>query len=229
MFPFPFSFLVSAIVPDVPVEQIANAEAMTFNGAGQYVSAGNLSAINGLQKITYSFWMNDSSGSASYPIGTDGQLILMPLINSDRFDVYLNGTSGSARIYNNQTLTVLNTGQWHHIALVIDSTLSTANQRTKLYIDGNAYTDASGTAITQNATIGTVTTDTNIGRASGSVPAYFSGKLDEVAIFNTALSGPKIQQIYDATAVVDGVPQTANLFTGGLSSSLVYWNRMGDS
>ena len=39
----------------------------------------------------------------------------------------------------------------------------------------------------------------------------------------------KITQIYDATAVVDGVPQTANLFTGGLSSSLVYWNRMGDS
>ena len=57
----------------------------------------------------------------------------------------------------------------------------------------------------------------------------FNGELDEVAIFNTALSASKIQQIYDATAVVDGVPQTANLFTGGLSSSLVYWNRMGDS
>jgi hypothetical protein len=53
--------------------------------------------------------------------------------------------------------------------------------------------------------------------------------IDEVAIFNTALSASKIQQIYDATAVVGGVPQTANLFTGGLDSSLVYWNRMGDS
>jgi len=53
--------------------------------------------------------------------------------------------------------------------------------------------------------------------------------IDEVAIFNTALSAEKITQIYDATAVVGGVPQTANLFTGGLDSSLVYWNRMGDS
>ncbi len=50
-----------------------------------------------------------------------------------------------------------------------------------------------------------------------------------LAIFNKALSDSKIQQIYDATAVVGGVPQTANLFTGGLDSSLVYWNRMGDS
>ena len=31
MFPFPFSFLGS-VVPDIPVEQIANAEAMSFNG-----------------------------------------------------------------------------------------------------------------------------------------------------------------------------------------------------
>ena len=32
MFPFPFSFLGSAIVPDIPVDRIANAEAMSFNG-----------------------------------------------------------------------------------------------------------------------------------------------------------------------------------------------------
>jgi hypothetical protein len=59
--------------------------------------------------------------------------------------------------------------------------------------------------------------------------AAHNGSIDEVAIFNTALSADKIQQIYNATAVVGGVPQTANLFTGGLDTSLVYWNRMGDS
>ena len=64
---------------------------------------------------------------------------------------------------------------------------------------------------------------------NGSAYAFWNGKLDEVAIFDTALSANKIQQIYDATAVVGGVPQTANLFTGGLDTSLVYWNRMGDS
>jgi hypothetical protein len=180
-----------------------------------------------LQKVTYSFWMNDSSGGASYPIGTDGQLILMPLINSNRFDVYLNGTSSSARIYNNQTLTILNTNQWHHIVLVIDSTLSTANQRTKIYIDGNSYTDSSGTPITQNATIGTVTTDTNIGRASGSTPAYFSGKLDEVAIFDTALNAGQIyNDIYQPTAT--GTNQTADFVNNPNLPNPVAWYRMGD-
>ena len=198
---------------------IANNYSMSFDGINDYFNVGNLSAINGLQKVTYSFWMNDSSGVASYPIGTDGQLLLMPLINSDRFDVYLAGS----RIYNNQTLTVLNTNQWHHIVLVIDSTLSTGNQRTKLYIDGNAYIDVSGTAITQNATIGTVTTDTNIGRASGGTPAYFTGELDEVAIWNTALTASQIQSIYDAK----GTNLTKDLTTVS-GSNLKYWNRMGD-
>ena len=37
MFPFPFSFLGS-VVPDVPVDRIANAEAMSFNGTDAYIA-----------------------------------------------------------------------------------------------------------------------------------------------------------------------------------------------
>jgi hypothetical protein len=215
---------ISPYVPSYVGTTIANAASMTFDGVDDYFNAGNLSAINGLQKVTYSFWMNDSSGVASYPIGTDGQLVLMPLTNSNRFDVFLAGS----RIYTNlQASTVLNTNQWYHISVVIDSTLSTANQRTKLYIDGNAYIDVSGTAITQNATIGTVTTDTNIGRASGSVPAYFSGKLDEVAIFNYALTADQIKfDIYEPTK--SGTGLTANLDNNPNLTAPVAWYRMGD-
>ena len=55
----------------------------------------------------------------------------------------------------------------------------------------------------------------------------FVGKLDEVAIFNKALSLSEVGLIYDATN--DNLGKTGDLFTGGLGSSLVYWNRMGDS
>jgi len=109
--------------------------------------------------------------------------------------------------------------------LVIDSTLSTANQRTKIYIDGTYYIDLSGTAITQNATIGTVSTDTNIGRASGSAPGYFSGKLDEVAIFDYALSARQIKQdIYNATTS----GKTADLNNNSNLTAPIAWYRMGD-
>ena len=51
MFPFPFSFLGS-VVPDIPVDRIANTEAMSFNGTDQYINVGdsnNFSFGNGEQ------------------------------------------------------------------------------------------------------------------------------------------------------------------------------------
>ena len=56
---------------------------------------------------------------------------------------------------------------------------------------------------------------------------YFDGSIDELAIFNKALSLSEVELIYNATN--DNPGKTGDLFTGGLDSSLVYWNRMGDS
>ena len=69
MFPFPFSFLGSAIVPDVPVEQIANAEAMSFNGTDQYVA---FPATPNTGDITISFWVKYSTGYMAYVASGDG-------------------------------------------------------------------------------------------------------------------------------------------------------------
>ena len=115
----------------------------------------------------------------------------------------------------------LTSGTWYHIACVFEGG---ATHTQSIYVNGVpnnsvSYTTSRVIHSGKNCLIGGQTFQAR----------YFEGKLDEFAIFNTALSASKIQQIYDATAVVDGVPQTANLFTGGLDSSLVYWNRMGDS
>ena len=95
-----------------------------------------------------------------------------------------------------------------------------------MYINGQLQT-----ATTSYSTpLLTATNDLMIGAQYDTDNQYqWVGKIDEVAIFNKALSGPKIKQIYDATAVVSAEVKTANLFTGGLDTSLVYWNRMGDS
>lgn len=213
MFPFPFSFI--APVADIPVDRIANAEAMSFNGTDQYLSAGSDSSLAISGDFTISLWVNQATTTAfSYLLDKGGA---GSSIN------YRGGVNSSNQIYfqiNGNPLTstgTINNGIWSHIVLVKSGTSM------NIYIDNNAETPA-----TAPATAYTGTENLEIGRQTGNAN-YFNGKLDEVAIFNTALSAGKIQQIYDATAVVGGVPQTANLFTGGLDSSLVYWNRMGDS
>ena len=209
-------------VADTPVEQIANLEAMSFNGTDQYVDLGNNIDVTGDK--TFSFWLYRESTA---PSNEGGIITIAPSgATTDYISIALYADKIQAVVSNgsNNTKTSTQTiskGSWHHIVVVKSSTAITS-----MYINGSSETLATG-----GVWYGTInpTPQSTLMRAQFTSSFYTSGKLDEVAIFNKALSGPKIQQIYDATAVVDGVPQTANLFTGGLSSSLVYWNRMGDS
>ena len=219
MFPFPFSFIAAAV--DIPVEQIANEKAMPFNGTDQYIQATS-SIVTGNNSRSFSLWYKTSSSAAQIPFSIGGPT---DTTSNSQFAYCLNRYSSNtqAAIFgkSNDTsaFTVPNTsdGNWHHLVVTYDQS------NLKVYIDGNLEATpslpSSNYATSSGLTIGSWS-DNN---------RYFDGSIDEVAVFNTALSADKIQQIYDATAVVNGVPQTANLFTGGLDSSLVYWNRMGDS
>ena len=221
MFPFPFSFIAPAA--DIPVEQIANAEAMSFNGTDQYVDIGNNIDVTGDK--TFSFWLYRESTSPSNeggiitiaPTGATSDYISISLWSDKIQAVVSNG--GTTNRTSTQTISK---SSWHHIVVIKSATAITS-----MYIDGSSETLATGGGF--HGTLTNLPQATLMKAEFNGTNYYSSGKLDEVAIFNTALSANKIQQIYDATAVVDGVPQTANLFTGGLSSSLVYWNRMGDS
>ena len=53
---------------------------------------------------------------------------------------------------------------------------------------------------------------------------FFNGSIDEVGIFNVALTDAEILSIYNATAVVDGVNKTADL--SQLTTPPIAWYRM---
>lgn len=231
MFPFPFSFLGSAIVPDVPVDRIANAEAMSFNGTDAYMFA-ETSALSGVSEFSISVWIksnNVGTGSSrdilSATQGSTSGTVILDAFQGQDILAHVGNTTTYNR-YNG----IISEGVWTHLVMVYDGSESTAGNRVKLYKNGNLQTRTSASGSIP-ATSPSVTSSTYIGTwaLNPGSSALFDGEMDELAIFNTALSASKIQQIYDATAVVNGVPQTANLFTGGLDSSLVYWNRMGDS
>tara|TARA_B100000927_G_C16459728_1_gene467346 strand:- start:409 stop:1131 length:723 start_codon:yes stop_codon:yes gene_type:complete len=240
MFPFPFSFLGSAIVPDIPVEQIANAEAMSFDGVNNYILAdyNSLNFNSGMSISSWFKWDGSTVGtsdnsisiisrwSANSYFGSNGKQFILRLTNATpNIELLISSNGSSNTIYTGSTS--ITSGTWYHVAVTWDTNTY------KVILNGNTNSPEISESNT-NAPFNTTTTPNIVIGAtySNSAPSlvqHWAGSLDEIAIFNTALSASKIQQIYDATAVVNGVPQTANLFTGGLDSSLVYWNRMGDS
>ena len=228
MFPFPFSFIASAA--DIPVERIANAKAMSFNGTDAYVDAGtsigNLIGDNYTGSLSASLWFKRSSntteGLIAFTTTSWGEFNVIAYQDKIRFAINLGGyyidyDSAAGYVYDTN---------WHHLAVVMTPNASVTD--IKMYFDGQLLAITPGGSSPTPVNLDFAGLNLFIG-AFDSTSYSFNGQIDEVAIFNKELSASKIQQIYDATAVVGGVPQTANLFTGGLSSSLVYWNRMGDS
>ena len=147
----------------------------------------------------------------------------MSLIDaSNNVRIYLNGaTAGTTNITSPNLL--LNNDTWYHLAAVYDGSGSTNADKLKLYING----------VNTTLTLATIPSSINSNTENLYIGAYynnsllFNGKIDEVALFNKALSLSEVGLIYDATNNNPG--KTGDLFTGGLDTSLVYWNRMGDS
>jgi len=189
-------------VTDTPVGQIANAEAMSFNGTDQYVAFPD---INLTGEFTLSFWMN--------PVSLDYKVVIGDDISNDWFRIN-SSTEVDLDLSNNKTTwasgVTFTTGEWQHVVLRRDS----SNVCT-IFRNGTHYTNNSPT---KPGTFGPLN---KIGQKANT--NYFNGKLDEVAIWNTALTSTQIQSIYDATST----NLTKDLTTVS-GSNLKYWNRMGD-
>lgn len=90
--------------------------------------------------------------------------------------------------------TTLNDGNWHHFATVVTTdTVTSGNNTITLYIDGVLD---QGTISRNGSGYGAVAQNLRIGYTEGG-GGYFNGSIDEVRIYNTALTAAQIQALYN--------------------------------
>jgi hypothetical protein len=160
--------------------------ALSFDGVDDYVNIG-ASSLNINSNYTISAWFKADSFSAGSGLVEWGE----EAVGKRRGMIIWNGGSGSnyylvSSTFNSNILgsTSLNTGVWYYGAVIVDS-LGNA----KIYLNGKE--DASGT----NTLNAYVYTSTNIGRTS--YPEWFNGSIDEVRIYNRALSVEEVRYHYN--------------------------------
>jgi len=210
MFPFPFSFVAPAASG---LADIDNVYSMEFDGVNDYFSAGNPTALQITGQLTISLWFKTSTtpsvnkyliskGTGSYTQRNFG----IWQSNTNTIRAFINGVGAGVT----SPLSYAD-GNWHHLAVTYTPSTSLI-----LYIDGSAVdtnTSSIPAAITNN------TSDFEIGRW---VSDYWTGSMDEVAIFNYALDSDQIDEIYNATST----GKTADL--SAIATPPVAWYRMGD-
>lgn len=191
----------------------SNDYSISLDGTDDYIDVGNDSSL-APANLTLSCWFKASGsvGAYNYLIARNGNTYgayYLRYTSSNKFNYFLGFAPGGAthrQAFFNSTFTLTD---WHHVALTYDGSYI------KGYVDGSEdYSIAETRALSYTAD-STYGTDTWIGK--GKFPDPAEGLIDEVAIFNTALSASDITAIYNSGAPADLT-----------SYSPVGWWRMGD-
>jgi len=197
--------------------QVNNVYSMAFDTLiNESVSAGN-TLTNGFSQLSISLWANFASVPTNRVLG----LASKDDTNERSFDLrYIQNTgvnflvstdgvnSGQTAYYPKASISA---GQWYHFVGVYDGS------NVLLYVNGALFNGTS----TLTGSLQNTTSEFFIGkRGFGITNSGFDGKLDEVAVFNTALTAQDVQSIYLATET----GKTADL--NDLTTPPVAWYRM---
>jgi hypothetical protein len=165
--------------------------ALSFDGTDDYVEIPGYKGITGTSGRTCMAWIQTAGTQQGTIIswGTEqaGQKWM--------FRIESNGTLGVG-VWNGyiNSAAAIDDGQWHHVAAVLNDDGSPNVSEILLYIDGvlqsasASNTQAINTTARQNVLIGT-------SENAGVNGTYFNGRIDEVRIYDTALTQQQIQAV----------------------------------
>jgi hypothetical protein len=164
--------------------------ALSFDGSSSYVDLGNPAQLQITGSLTLSAWVkaaanpaDDGQIIAKSDSGFGWQLKTSPDTGPHTFGYRLSG--GGDVLAKRYSTTVRSLNVWYHVAGVYDAAASALD----IYVNG----------VLDDGTLrGTIppfqsnsAVNVNIGRRSGGF--YFNGIIDNVRIYNRALSAPEIQ------------------------------------
>ncbi|MCZ8128736.1 MAG: Ig-like domain-containing protein [Microcystis sp. LE19-114.1B] len=148
---------------------------LDFDGRNDY--AENVSLLGGLSQATLMAWIDLNSTFSTTGV----------LVGQDKFQLRVNNSKNLQVIVNGTTLTfstALNTSQWYHVAATF------GGGSLSLYLNGNLVATQAVTG-----SVGSDTSKLTLGKNPLSATNYFKGKMDEVRVFNTALTATQIQRM----------------------------------
>ncbi|WXT99265.1 LamG domain-containing protein [Seonamhaeicola sp. MEBiC1930] len=202
---------------------------MDFDGVDDYLSRASF--IDGLSNVTIMAWVKtDTGNTGDITIAGEDTGCKLWLTDGNRPTFTITSQGNSETSIGGCSCSVINYDEWHHITGVYNSSTGAI----ELYVDGELANSSNvgGTgAVIEN------TEDSNgnfeVGRRSTDDVAnqeYFKGDIDEVRVFNSALTSAQINQIVyqeiedDGTGTLQGSIIPKNIGSNGTCSAIPWSN-----
>jgi fibronectin type 3 domain-containing protein len=173
-------------------------KALSFNGTNAWVTIPDSSTLDLTTGMTIEGWVKPTTSSGwqtamakEQPGNLAYGMYANTNLNKNEAEVYVNGASRSVNGTGQ-----LPVGVWSHIAATYDGSML------RLYVNG--------TQVAQLAQTGSIITSTNPFRIGGNGiwSEYFNGLIDEVRVYNRALSAAEIQNDMNVSVTPDTTPPT---------------------
>ena len=195
---------------------------LSFDGTGQYINCGT-SNISELQVLSLSCWFKevDSSNTGTRAIIANKNYssnngVALWIFGSDL--IFQIAAQNDNLSWNNSRVVIFRNyapiGSWNHISCTYDGADA------KIYINGvlrNTWTPTQPYTVYYSPTYN----ELRIANRSDTTGAPFVGKIDETAIFNTALTEAQVLEIYN-----NGRPKDLTTFSG---TAPISWWRLGEN
>lgn len=189
-------------------------QAAVFNGSSSYIDLGNNSSNNN-STFSVSLWFNTSGHSSTATLINNGGA------NSQETGYFLGLLSSGYLRFNSTGVGSIDgsvnyaDGNWHNVVMTLN------NGAYNIYVDGNTTPVISGTG----AFTTTATRPTWIGKFSHSTAniEYWDGKIDQVRIYDKAISAADVTTLYNETVATASTNITLEL------PSLVAYYKMNDA
>jgi hypothetical protein len=189
-----------------------SGQAALFNGSNQRLNCTDIAALAGQSQLTISAWMKRRATNSIVDVmqyDALGSGVGIEYWSNGNVVFQVNADSNGMGEY------ALNDTEWHFVTLVFDGTLTGDSNRLKGYIDGAPVT-LSFTFPSVPATTPDIGYPFYIGHDGSS--AFSDGSVDEVRVYNRALSANEVKALYNSSG-----SQISNSHTAVKSGLIGHW------
>lgn len=201
---------------------LIDVNSVALDGTNEYIDCGNVATSASMSVF---IWAKQSAATASLAIvskweasDSERSLVIQSQdTDASKIQILLSGNGTTVQKNYRGSQTALSTSGWNLVGFTFNGGTDTLT----LYVNGVA--DATPTKVADTSLGGAIFSSTAkfmIGciskNGAGSSSAFFNGKVDQVTVFNSALTGAQVLDLYNSP------PDDARLSLG--SANLVnYW------